>query len=448
MRLFNYQRDIIKSKLDKSAFGLLMGTGTGKTITSLYRATLNPTPNLLILCPRSVIEQWSKVIKDNFSQYDILEFSKNSNGNTKNEEIRNIYKTSKNTIIVNYQILHKLDSLLEVVDDSWTIIVDESHKIKDVGTTRNPVKVTAFALKLSKRTSWKILLTATPTQKNFGGYADWYSQLYFLGAINYEFKTFSDRYIKYTTNYYKGKYPVKVICGYKNTDVLDELLKEWFVYYNPPREENETEHIKINFPAPKDYNKIKKTRIYEDITMQNSARIRLGLKTLCTGIIFGQDYYNERISYEHDTVKIDWLKEFLENTNEVVAIYYQYNVELENLKKLIKDIDKTYVVINGETKDKYSEVNDNDFQVLLGQFDAASGSLDGLQFKCNTIVLFSLPESSIVYNQMLGRIDRVGQTKTPTYYYLVRENTIEQKIYDMIEQKIEFSEEVLNKLVL
>lgn len=448
MRLFNYQRDIIKNKLHKTAFGLLMGTGTGKTITSLYRATLNPTPNLLIVCPRSVIEQWSKVIKDNFSQYDILEFPKNSNSKVKNNVIKNIYKGTKNTIIVNYEILYKLDSLLEVINDEWTIILDESHKIKDVGTTRSPVKVTAFAMKLSKRTSWKIILTGTPTQKNYGGYADYYSQLYFLGAVEYDFKTFANRYIRYEKKYFKGKYPVDVIAGYKNTEVLDELLKEWFIYYNPPREDDETEHIKINLVSPKDYNKIKRTRIYEDITMQNSARVRIGLKTLCTGVIFGKDYYDERLSYKHDSVKIDWLKDFLENTDEVVAIYYQYNVELENLKELMKKLNKTYVVINGETKDKSSEIRDNDFKVLLGQYQAASGSLDGLQFKCNTMILFALPESSICYNQMLGRIDRVGQTKIPTYYYLVRENTVEQDIYNMIEEKVEFNEEVLNKLVL
>ena len=84
---------------------------------------------------------------------------------------------------------------------------------------------------------------------------------------------------------------------------------------------------------------------------------------------------------------------------------------LENLKELMKKLNKTYVVINGETKDKSSEIRDNDFKVLLGQYQAASGSLDGLQFKCNTMILFALPESSICYNQMLGRIDRVGQTK-------------------------------------
>ena len=64
------------------------------------------------------------------------------------------------------------------------------------------------------------------------------------------------------------------------------------------------------------------------------------------------------------------------------------------------------------------------------------------------MILFALPESSICYNQMLGRIDRVGQTKIPTYYYLVRENTVEQDIYNLIEEKVEFNEEVLNKLVL
>ena len=34
------------------------------------------------------------------------------------------------------------------------------------------------------------------------------------------------------------------------------------------------------------------------------------------------------------------------------------------------------------------------------------------------------------------------------YYYLVTKDTIEDKIYDLIQSKIEFNEETLNKLVI
>jgi SNF2 family DNA or RNA helicase len=59
-----------------------------------------------------------------------------------------------------------------------------------------------------------------------------------------------------------------------------------------------------------------------------------------------------------------------------------------------------------------------------------------------------MPESSLLYKQALGRIDRIGQTRVPMYYYLVMEKTIDEDIYDMIEKKIEFSEEILDKLLL
>jgi SNF2 family DNA or RNA helicase len=59
-----------------------------------------------------------------------------------------------------------------------------------------------------------------------------------------------------------------------------------------------------------------------------------------------------------------------------------------------------------------------------------------------------MPESSLDYRQTIGRIDRIGQEQVPMYYYLVMDGTLDSAIYDMIEKKVEYSEEILNKLVI
>ena len=59
-------------------------------------------------------------------------------------------------------------------------------RIKEYGSLRNPVKVTRKVLQIGEKTLYKIILSATPTQKNKGGYIDYYTQLRFLGYIDYD----------------------------------------------------------------------------------------------------------------------------------------------------------------------------------------------------------------------------------------------------------------------
>lgn len=448
-----YQEQILDKVKPLASFGLFMETGTGKTITSLTRATNNPTNNLLIVCPHSVIEQWEATINKFFPKFKVFKFNKSTTATRKNKDILNM--GDSNTIIINFDILYKMNNLLNIVDDDWTIIIDESHRIKTPPKIdRRNSKITGgktsyAALELGKLTPYKMILTATPTQGDFGGYVDYYTQLSFLGYLDMSYSDFEYRYIRHTNiKVPNSPFPVKKIIGYKNTEEIDNILKLCCVYYSHKFGDFEPQHIKVEFEQPKNYKTVDRTRIYEKIVMQNSSRKRIGLKTLCTGNITGMDYYNERYVYEDNTLKIDWLREFLEDTNKVIAIYYNYNVELEALEKLMKKLGKTYIVINGKTKNKYSEINDKEYDVMLGQYQAASESLDGLQYKCHIQVLFALPESSIKYKQTIGRIDRDGQTKVPIYYYLVCKQTIEEKIYNMIERKVDFSEETLNQLVL
>ena len=85
---------------------------------------------------------------------------------------------------------------------------------------------------------------------------------------------------------------------------------------------------------------------------------------------------------------------------------------------------------------------------MIGQYEAFGESLDGLQYKCHLMVFYSMPDSSRAYRQSLGRIDRIGQTEMPIYYHLVMERTIDDKIYEMVQNKVEFSEKDLNELTI
>jgi len=434
-----------------------MGTGTGKTLTSLKRVCANPTSKLLIVCPHNVLEQWEDVITSNFSDVKILHIKKELSAANKNLCIKNA--TNYNIIIVNFEILIKLPVLSSIVSDNWTIIIDESHRIKGMGnkTKRDKdgekvsgrVKATSAALVLSDKTPWKIILTATPTQGNFGGYIDYYTQLKFLGYIDMTFEEFKKRYAVEMNMSIPGvPFPIPKIVGYKNISEIDSLLKLSCRYYKSKFGDFEPQHNKIMVTKSTKYARMVSSKVYDEIVLNNSARRRIAVKTMTTGTIIGKDLYGKDYIYVDNTIKLDWLEDFLKDTNETVAIYYQYNVELDALKALTKKLGKKTICINGATKNSYAEINHKNYDVMLGQYQAASQSLDGLQKKCHIMVLFSMPESSMLYTQSLGRINRDGQEQVPMYYYLIMKGTIDEQIYEMIEQKVEFSEAVLEGLTL
>lgn len=440
-----YQSKILEELAHLPSIALFMGTGTGKTLTSLFRWKQNPTENLLVICPKKVVTQWESVIREFDPSANIMEFGKTDSAALKDLSIRAI---KAQVIVVNFEIIHKLPSLLSLISPKWTIIVDESHKIKEMGNRKNPVKVTKAVLALSNLTQYKIILTATPTQKSHGGYIDYFSQLKFLGYMPMSLKDFKDRYCIERDMYLPGRpFPIKEITGYRNTHELDKKLNDVARRYVAKLGDFEPQHMKIKIDRTSSYAKTARGKVYKDILLDNVSRRRVGLKTLTGGVITGYNEFKEPFKFEDNTNKLDWLEEFLSDTNEVVAIFYQYNVELEALEKLMQKLNKKFVVINGKTRDKYEAIRTN-YQVLLGQYQAASESLDGLQHKSHIAIFYSMPESSLLYKQALGRIDRIGQTRVPMYYYLVMEKTIDEDIYDMIEKKIEFSEEILDKLLL
>lgn len=435
-----YQTEILAGLSNENSVALFMGTGSGKTITSLAKFEQNGTSKLLVICPKSVIPQWESVIRKELPKRRVLQFRKSHSAAGKNK-ILSEQSENYDTVIVNFEIIHSLTYLLQAIDEDWTIIVDESHRIKSPDTT-----VTKHILKLGRLTEHKIILTATPTQGLYGGYIDYFTQLQFLGYLRGMRKsTFMNNYCQIAeVSYRSSPYPIKVITGYKNLEPIKLILNSISRSYIPKFNDYEPEHIKIEFAKPASYNRVVRQHAYRDIVITNQIQKRIALKTLTGGNVYGHNIASDPVSYDDNTIKADWLKDFLQGSESSVVVFYQYNAELKIILDVVNWLDKSYVLINGGTHDKIAEVSKN-VEVYIGQYQAMSESIDGLQHKSSVMVFYSLPESSLLYRQALGRIDRIGQTKVPTYYYLVMKETIDADIYDLIEKKVEFNEADLER---
>lgn len=449
VELRDYQKRILEELKCVPAIGLFMKTGSGKTLTSLERVLQNGTKNLLIICPQKIITQWWEVLEQH-TDFIPLKYKLNMAAKNKNELFETYLKANGNScIVVNFDILDKIKCLDKYINNTWTIIIDESHKIKNMGSRKSPVKTTKRCLELGEKTIYKIILTATPTEKEFGGYIDLYSQLRFLGYIDYSESYFRDNFCITDTIQVPGMpFPIKKIIGYKIKNINNELkpiLNETCRYYAPKYGDYEPQMIEVKIPKAKNYNKLLKERAYQEIIFDNVSAMRVGKKSLISGRVTGTNEFGERFNYDDNNEKASWLEEFLSNTDEPVSVLYCYNVEKDKIIEVCEKLNKKYIVINGEVVDKPAELR-KEFDVVIGQYAAFSESLDGLQYKSHLMVFYSMPDSSLSYKQSLGRIDRIGQTQVPTYYHLIMQDTIDEKIYDMLKNKVEFSEKELNAL--
>lgn len=447
LELRDYQKQIISELGHLASSALFMGTGTGKTFTSLQLMKKFKVNNILVVSPHNALKQWKNNIKEHCPEYTVIETKSSWTSARINQELNEIdFENNKTAFVINYEMIFRLASLPRFVNDNWVIILDEMHRIRNYGTQKNPNKIVDYILKLSEKTPFKLGLTATPTQGKFGGYIEYYPQLKYLGYTDLTYEQFYNRYVISSKKSIPGlPFPIEVIDGYRKVDEIESLLKGIARSYIPAYGELEPQMIDVTFEKPKTYNRMIRESSYKDLALSNQMRKRIAKKTLTTGTVTGRTVLGEKKSYVDNTAKLDWLSDFLKDVDSKVVVMYQYNVELEALKKLAEKIGVKYDFINGSVKDKNAVVN-KDWKVLFGQYQAMSEALDGLQYVTNKMVLFSLPESSLHYKQVIGRIDRLGQTKVPIYYTLIMEGTIDEAIKESIDNKLEFSEETLNKL--
>ena len=108
---------------------------------------------------------------------------------------------------------------------------------------------------------------------------------------------------------------------------------------------------------------------------------------------------------------------------------------------------KSAAVFDGDDAEKQKAISD----FLSGRsryFIANPQSAGhGLTFvNCSYAVYFSLTYSYELLKQSQDRIHRIGQNTKCTYYYLIAEKTIDQVIYQAIQEKRKLSEDVLEYL--
>ena len=125
---------------------------------------------------------------------------------------------------------------------------------------------------------------------------------------------------------------------------------------------------------------------------------------------------------------------------EKIIVFTQYRETLEFLNEELSKLygeEKVATLKGGPLEDKIAAVEafwePDEAQFLIST--SAGGEGINLQV-CNIMFNYDLPWNPMAVEQRIGRIHRYGQTDTVQVYNLVAEDTVEERIYGLLEEKL------------
>ena len=413
MKLFDYQEKALALTSDKDNSAFYYDMGLGKTFIGSERMRLYGERVNVVVCQKSKIKDWCEHFKEHYTDYAVFDLT-----NKKDMQAFMVYPIYKCIGIINYELAYRREELRQLKD--FTMMLDESSMIKN-----ETAKRTKFILSLNP--SHTILLSGTPTD---GKYEFLYSQLRLLGWKITK-TAYYNRYIKTELRSYGGP-TFRVVTGYKNVSELKAKLKEYGAVFAKAEEViklPEKKFIKEYSTVSSDYKKFMKDRVIKiddkELTGDSTLSKRLYARMLCS-------------AYSKD--KIARLIDLVNSTSDRVIIFYNFNTELEVLRKVL--FDRPISIVNGQVKN-LKEYENNDNSVTLIQYQAGAMGLN-LQ-KANRIIYFSLPERSELFEQSKARICRIGQEKQCYYHIMMCHKSVEEKIYECLLMRKDYTDELFRK---
>lgn len=400
--------------------------GLGKTIQVLGYIANNPDiKKVLVVCPATLKYNWynetRKWLPANANTVAVLESKK----------VNLLYKETR-VHIINYDIVSAWKEVL--ANHKFDLLVlDEAHYLK------NPTAKRTKAIKfLSKKIKKIIPLTGTPAVNR---------PIELYNAISLVAPTLFPSYFQYAHRYCNAHHNgfgwdfsgscreeelhtklANIMIRRKKEDVLEELPDKRYSYI-PFKLNKNCEYYK----ADKDFlNWIKETK-------GNKA-----VKTVSQAIFLTKITYLRKLAVEavlEDSIA--WIKDFLETGEKIIV----FAIHKDIISILQNEFKKKCVVVDGSTSLPNRQKAVTDFQnkkeitVFIGNIQAAGVGIT--LTAASTVVFLELPWTPGELEQASDRCHRIGQKNAVNIYYLLGQDTIEEKLAQIIDSK----RKVLSKII-
>ena len=408
MGLFAYQQAALDRVCGKRRCAFYHDMGLGKTFTGAEKLMSDRRwKRALVVCQKSKVADWV----DHFeAHYDmpVVDLTK--------QDVRSDVEA---VMVVNYDLIWRRPQLMEL--DDLALMFDESSLLQNATSKR-----TKAAMKLAGKADTLVLLSGTPVD---GKYERLWTQLRMLGW-DIDEKLFWRQYVESETTMREG-FPITKVTGYKNEERLVRKMKELgcdFLKTADVIDLPDQRFIRIDVPMSEYYRKFAKTNV-----------ITAFAREFVGDTVFGDLTAKRQLAAAYSRAKLEAFGDLLDGTSKRLVVFYNFDVELEGLTAELEKRYRSYGVLNGKAHD-LSPFFDTDDGVALIQYQ--SGAMGVNLQQADTCVYFSPPLASSLFEQSKKRIHRVGQDKPCTYYELVSKGTVEEKIYDTLAMRRDYTEKL------
>jgi len=434
----DYQLECLGFALEKGNVLIGDDVGLGKTFESiLYTEVKNMFP-CLVVTPASVKQQWKEkweeITKGKRKVGTIKSSPKKSDPNNWDSDV----------CIINYDILGKKQGrgatlkFQELKKTKWkTIIFDEAHFLKNKGSIR------ARASKMLTNRDDVVLQMLTGTAIMSRPVEIWN-----LLKILKTDELIADDWYQFIRRYcggYKGKFGW-VTDGATNTIELNRKLRESFYIRREKRD------VLKEMP--------KVTKQVLNVPISNKRDIQKATTNFIEYVkeAKGEEAAEKAMEAEHLVAlgmlrklsiegKLKAIEQYLRDWKESGVKLLVFGLHREQLDYLSEKF-KCSLIAGGMSAERKREIvlqwqqDDNVF--LFGNMESAGTGVDGLQDVCSNMLITELPWRPSDLVQAIGRLDRSGQSDATTVSFMLSEETIDQEMWSMLEDK-EAVAEAVNK---
>ncbi len=411
-RLYPYQRTGVRALVQSSQLVLADDMGLGKTvqvIEALRRIIRRgEARRVLIVAPTSLLLNWYHEIKK-----WAPELSVRHAGGSDSETGVDHFWNKAHVLLTNYEQMRSPPAKLLSLPPS-VLVLDEAHRVK------NWKSQTTTGLRRIKATrTWA--LTGTPLERD---------ELDLIGLLGFVAPKRFGNIGKEDPPYILRAKAREYILRREKEDVLKDL----------PKVRYRTERVVLKGQQAQRY----AATVRQAKTQNTHLATFNELRTLC-------DYDAESGS----SAKLERIMELLQNINgnlQEKAIVFSYLVE--PLKLLHKSLSHSGI----ETPAVYhGGLNASERDRVLHEFRSISGggvllasmraAGEGLTLtEANHVLFFNRWWNPSANNQATDRVNRIGQTRPITVYYLEAADTVEARLSEILEEKDDLFDNVVSRL--
>lgn len=430
MKLLNYQAEKLNEVKDLNRVAFYWDMGTGKTFVGAEKLYQLNTRVNLVICQKSKINDWYDHFMENYNdKYIIFDLTNKVMFESFLHDAL-VDQYIEIIGIINYELAFRRSELLDL--RHFTLMLDESSMIQNENAKRSK-----FVLKLGENASNVILLSGTPTG---GKYENLWSQLHLLGW-NISKRMYWNQYIEveYLDNL---GFSIPIVTGYKNVDRLKRKMKKYGCQFL------KTDEVMELPDQVFDVNYVDTTKQYQ--RFRKNGIVKIYGKELVGNTTLSKLLHERELCSFYNANKSQKVKDLINSTDENIVIFYNFNAELKELKKILRECDKDYSVINGNDKSGLDMLNyslNHNYRyipILLIQYQSGAMGLN-LQDFSRRIIFYSLPLSSELFEQAKKRIHRIGQKSSCFYYILLCKNSVEEKIYQTLLKRKDYTEKLFER---